>query len=184
MRLPLILFAASVTAACSSEPDVDLTNATPEQVANAMKESGIASDMRQPGLWATTMSVTDMQVPGMPPEMVERMKQTIGAGQRQEVCVTQAEIEKLDSFIGQNNANCTFDTYKVGGGKVSGKATCKPTPEMTQTMTMSGTYTKTTSDMTMTSEITGGAPQMNGTKTTMNVKSERVGDCPAQPKAG
>ena len=99
MRLPLVLLAATLAAACNKEADVDLTNATPEQVANAMKESGIASDMRQPGLWATTMTVTDMQVPGMPPEMVERMKQTLGAGQRQEVCVTQAEIDKLDSFI-------------------------------------------------------------------------------------
>lgn len=184
MRLPLVLLAATLAAACNKETDVDLTNATPEQVANAMKESGIASDMRQPGLWATTMTVTDMQVPGMPPEMVERMKQTLGAGQRQEVCVTQAEIDKLDSFIGQNNANCTFNSYKVGGGKIAGKATCKPTPEVTQTMTMSGSYTKTTSDMTMTSELTGGPAQMNGTKTTMNVKSERVGDCPSQPKAG
>ena len=184
MRLPLVLLAATLAAACNKEADVDLTNATPEQVANAMKESGIASDMRQPGLWATTMTVTDMQVPGMPPEMVERMKQTLGAGQRQEVCVTQAEIDKLDSFIGQNNAKCTFENYKVGGGKVAGKATCKPNAEMTQTMTMQGTYTKTTSDMTMTSQITGGPPQMNGATTTMNVKSERVGECPSAPKAG
>ncbi len=184
MRLSIILLAAAAVASCSSEPAVELTNATPEEVAAKMKESGIASDMRQPGLWATTMTVTEMNVPGMPPEMVERMKATIGAGQRQEVCVTQAEIDKLDSFIGQNNANCTFESYKVGGGKIAGKATCKPTPEMTQTMTMDGTYTKTTSDMTMKSEITGGPPQMSGTKTTMNVKSERVGDCPAEPKAG
>ncbi len=184
MRLPTLLFAAAFVASCSNEPDVELTNATPEEVAAKMKESGIASDMRQPGMWATTMTVTEMTVPGMPPEMVERMKATIGTGQRQEVCVTQAEIDKVDSFIGQNNANCTFESYKVGGGKVAGKATCKPSPEMSQTMTMAGTYTKTTSDMTMTSEITGGPPEMSGTKTTMNIKSERVGDCPAEPKAG
>lgn len=179
MRFPVIFLAATVLAACSNESSVELTNATPAEVANAMKESGAASDMRQPGLWASTMTLVDMQAPGMPAEALQMMKSQMGSGQRQERCVTPEEVEKLDQFVGQNNANCTFETYKVGGGKLEGKATCKPAEGVTQTMTMTGTYTKTASDMTMTSEITGAPPPMGNAKTVMSVKSERIGDCPS-----
>ncbi len=184
MRLVTIMLATAALAACNKAPEVELTNATPQEVATKMKESGVASDMRQPGLWSTTIELVDFQAPGMPPEMLDRMKSQMGSGQKQERCVTQAEVDKLDAFIGQNNANCVFEKYSVGGGKIEGKATCKP-GGMTQTMTMKGTYTKTKSDMTMTSELTGAPPPMGNAKTVMNVKAERVGDCdaPAAPAA-
>jgi hypothetical protein len=184
MRFPAILIATAALAACSSEPAVDLTNASPEQVANAMKESGVATDMRQPGQWASTMTLVSIDAPGMPPEALQMMKAQMGSGQRQERCVTQAEVDKLDQFIGQNNANCVFETYKVGGGKIEGKAKCSPGQGITQTMTMNGTYSNTTSDMTMTSEISGAPPPMGNAKTVMNVKSERIGECTAAPAAG
>ncbi|MEO8618321.1 MAG: DUF3617 domain-containing protein [Sphingomicrobium sp.] len=183
MRLVTIMLATAALAACNKAPEVELTNASPQEVANKMKESGVASEMRQPGLWATTIELVDFQAPGMPPEMLSRMRTQMGSGQKQERCVTKEEVEKLDAFIGQNNANCVFEKYKVSAGQIDGKATCKP-GGMTQTMTMKGTYSKTKSDMTMTSELTGAPPPMGNAKTIMNVKSERVGDCDAKTAAG
>jgi hypothetical protein len=183
MRLVTILLATAALAACNKAPEVEMTNATPQEVANKMKESGVASEMRQPGQWSTTIELVDFQAPGMPPEMLAQMKAQMGSGQKQERCVTKEEVEKLDAFIGQNNANCVFETYKVGNGTIEGKASCKP-GGMTQTMTMKGTYSKTKSDMTMTSQITGAPPPMGNAKTVMNVKSERIGDCAAPKAAG
>ena len=62
-------------AACDRGPEVDLTNATPAEVAKAMKDSGATRTMVRPGKWSSTVAVLEMNSPGMPPEMQAMMKQ-------------------------------------------------------------------------------------------------------------
>ena len=166
-----------VLAACDSGPKVSIENATPEEVAAEMKKSGVAEDLRKPGQWATTMSVVNVEAPGMPPEALNQMRQMMGNGQTTQRCVTEAELKQVESFIGQNNANCVFDHYRVSGGKIDGKAKCTQGP-VNQLMTMNGTFTSDSSDMTIRSETSGGPPGQN-MNVTMNIKSKRLGDCTA-----
>lgn len=172
-----------VLAACDSGPKVSIENATPEQVAAEMKKSGVAEDLRKPGQWETTMSVVNVEAPGMPPEALNQMRAMMGNGQTTQRCVTEAELKQVESFIGQNNANCVFDHYRVSGGKIDGKAKCTQGP-VNQLMTMNGTFTSDSSDMTIRSETSGGPPGQN-MNVTMNIKSKRLGDCtaPAAPDA-
>lgn len=175
MRLAL-LAPVLVLAACDSGPEMSVENATPEEVAAKMKESGVATDLRKPGRWKYTTTIVDVQSPSMPAEMLEQMRTMMGNGQTMERCVTQDEIDKVDAFVGQNDSNCTFEKYEVGGGTVSGKARCEQ-GGMKQVMTMDGSYTPSSSDMTITSEMSGGPGPAGDVKMKMNIKSERVGDC-------
>lgn len=180
--LPLLAFAA-----CDRGPQVSIENATPEEVAAEMKKSGVAEELRKPGQWSTTMSVVEIEAPGMPPEALDQMRRMMGNGQTTERCVTEEELKQVESFIGQNNANCRFEHYRVSGGQIDGKARCRQ-GGVNQQMTMNGSFTADSSDMTIRSETSGGAPGQN-VNVTMNIKSKRLGDCaaaapPAPPAAG
>ena len=178
--LPLLALAA-----CDTGPRVSIENATPEEVAAEMKKSGVAEELRKPGQWQTTMAVVSVEAPGMPPEAVNQMRSMMGNGQTNERCVTAEELKQVESFIGQNNANCRFDHYRVSGGKIDGKARCTQ-GTVIQDMTMNGTFTADSSDMTIRSASSGGPPGQNMT-VTMNIKSKRLGECttpaPAAPPA-
>ena len=76
----------------------------------------------------------------------------------------------------------------VGKGKddtlyalIDGKATCTQ-GAVKQFMTMNGNFTESSSDMTIRSETSGGPPGQNMT-VTMNIKSQRKGDCAASTPA-
>lgn len=190
MRRSIVFVSALLVAACDSGPRVSVENATPEEVAAEMKKSGVAEELRKPGQWQTALSVVDIEAPGMPPEAANQMRTMMGNGQTTERCVTEAELKQVESFIGQNNANCRFDHYRVSGGKIDGKAKCRQ-GAVNQLMTMNGTFTSDSSDMTIRSETSGGPPGQN-MKVTMNIKSRRLGECkpgaataaPAPPSAG
>ena len=168
-------------AACNKGPEVSIENASPEEVAAEMKKSGVAEDLRKPGQWSTTMTVAKLEAPGMPPEALAQMQQMMGNGSTSERCVTAEELKQVDSFIGQNNANCVFDHYKVSGGTIDGKATCTQ-GAVKQLMTMNGDFTADSSDMTIRSETSGGPPGQNMT-VSMNIKSKRLGECTASAPA-
>jgi hypothetical protein len=183
MRRLALLVPALLLAACDSKPEVSIENATPEEVAAEMKKSGVAEDLRKPGEWQTTMTVAQIEAPGMPPEALNQMRQMMGNGQTTERCVTAEELKQVESFIGQNNANCRFDHYRVAGGKIEGKAQCTQ-GAVKQLMTMNGNFTEDSSDMTIRSETSGGPPGQN-MNVTMNIKSKRLGECkPANPAQG
>lgn len=186
MRRLALLVPALLLAACDSKPEVSVENATPEEVAAEMKKSGVAEDLRKPGQWSTTMTIAQIEAPGMPAEALNQMRTMMGNGQTTERCVTAEELKQVDSFIGQNNANCVFDHYRVAGGKIDGKATCTQ-GAVKQLMTMNGDFTENSSDMTIRSETRGGPPGQNMT-VTMNIKSQRKGECqaasPAAPAQG
>jgi hypothetical protein len=170
-----LLAPALLLAGCDRGPKVSIENATPEEVAAAMEKSGVAEQLRKPGEWETIMSVVDIAAPGMPPEALAQMRTMMGNGQSTKRCVTEEELKQVESFIGQNNANCRFDHYRVSGGKIDGKAKCAQGP-VNQQMTMNGSFTADSSDMTIRSETSGGPPGQNMT-VTMNIKSKRLGEC-------
>ena len=186
MRRLAIFMPLLALAACEKKAEVSVENATPEQVAAEMKKSGVAEDLRKPGQWSTTMTIAEVEAPGMPAEALNQMRTMMGNGQTTERCVTAEELKQVDSFIGQNNANCVFDHYRVSGGKIDGKATCTQ-GAVKQMMTMNGDFTEDSSDMTIRSETRGGPPGQNMT-VTMNIKSQRKGECqastPAAPAQG
>src|SRR5689334_3204626 len=92
----LLVIAAMALGACNKSPTVNAKNATPEEVAKKVAESGAAEAMFQPGLWQSKVTIDKFEVPGMPPEMAGQMKSMMaqGAVHDSAKCLTPEEAKK------------------------------------------------------------------------------------------
>jgi maltoporin len=77
-----------------------------------------------------------------------------------------------EDFFGADKS-CRYDHFTMGGGKIDIAMVCKQ-ENMTNTTTMSGTYTPTTYSMDM--NMNGSGPQQ-GMTMKMHVDAQRVGEC-------
>lgn len=173
--LPLICLAA-----CGNEPDVDMKNASAEEVAAEMRKAQ-GDSFVNPGKWQQTVTLVDIDAPGMPPEAKSIMQKAMDRAQVNEVCLTkeQAKNPKEDFFAGADK-NCRYEHFKWGDGKIDAKLNCKH-PQATQTMAMVGSYSPDNYTMTMTAANVGGGPAGEMTMT-MKVDAKRIGECDGKEK--
>lgn len=171
LALPLLMLAA-----CNKEPSVSIDNASADEVARQVKQSGVAEALMKPGKWEYQMTMVDLSAPGMPPARVAQMKQMMSQTKVTDRCVTADDIKKMDAAMGDVPKNCTFDHYEIGGGKIDGKMHCT-NAGMTQETRISGTYTQDSSDVTAINTNSGSTNPMGNMTMTMNMKGKRVGDC-------
>ena len=176
LALPLI-----AVAACSNEPDVKMENASVAEVAKEMRKQGADSSFVEPGKWQQTMTLLEMDAPGMPPEAKQMMQRAMAKAQVHEVCLTpeQAKSPKEDFFSGADK-NCRYEHFNWGDGKIDLKLNCKH-PNATQTMAMVGSYSPEAYTMTMTATNLGGGPA-GGMTMKMKVDAKRIGDCDGKDK--
>jgi hypothetical protein len=164
--------------ACNKGPTVNVKNATGNEVAAAVKQSGVmtSDSIVEPGLWQSKVTVLEMNIPGMPPHYADKMKQSI-AEQRNDTskhCITAAEVKKpKEDFFGADKS-CRYEHFTMGGGRIDIAMVCKQ-QGFTQNTSMSGTYTPTSYSMDMSSNGSGGPEQ--GMTMKMHVDSQRIGEC-------
>jgi hypothetical protein len=154
-RAMLLLSLALPLAACGSRTSVNEKNASVEEVANKVAEVSKAEGTIRPGQWQSTMTIQEMDMPGMPPE-------------------TQDQMKKM--FAG--NDQCRYDHFTMGGGKIDAQMHCNQ-QGTTQTMTMAGTYGPESYAMQMTSKTEGG-PAGEPMSMKMKVEAKRIGECTAK----
>lgn len=176
MRLPILpwiaLSAALALGACSSEKAVTATDASVSDVAKKVAGSGLKFN---PGRWESNMKFVKLKMEGMPPEAQAMMSKIMGKDRIFASCLTKEEAEKPEAkFFGQADDRCKYDTFSMGGGKIEAKMTCKAEGGM-QTMTMSGSYTPDTYDMTM--SINGQGMESKPMSMTMALSAKRNGEC-------
>ena len=181
VSLTLIATAALALAACDKGPQVDLTNATPAEVAKAMKDSGATRTMVRPGKWSSTVAILEMNSPGMPPEMQQKMKAEIGQPRTVEACLTAEQVDNPERMIGTVPASCRYDRYTMGNGKMNGKMRCE-TNGMVQEMTVAGTYSDDQYSLTIDNKTSAPAGAVAGQPVgamsiKMKVDSRRIGEC-------
>lgn len=168
-------------AACGSEPDVKMENATVGEVAQELRKQGADESFVNPGKWQQTVTLMEIDAPGMPPEARQMMQGAMDQAQVHEVCLTpeQAKSPKEDFFTGADQ-NCRYEHFNWGDGKIDLKLNCKH-PNATQTMAMTGTYEPDAYSMTMRMTNEGGGPQGQMTMQ-MKVDARRVGACDGDEK--
>lgn len=179
-----VCIAASIAflGGCNKGPSVELHNATGNQVTTAVKEAGIMSSetMIEPGLWQSKVSVEEMNIPGLPAQYAEKMKQTM-AEHRKEAsshCVTAADVKRpKEDFFGADKS-CRYEHFTMGAGKIDIQMVCREEGS-TQTTSMAGTYTPTSYSLDMSSKGTGEGMQ-SGMTMKMHVDSQRIGECPGK----
>ena len=174
--LPLAAIAA--LAACNKGPTVTADNASGDEVAKKVVAAG-GVDMISPGRWEGTMHVTEMAMPGLPPEAQAKLAAARG-DQKIVSCVTadQVKADKASLFAGMSK-DCKYDHFAMGGGKIDGVATCDNDGHHTRT-TISGTFSSDSYQMAVRSESSGKGPMENMTMA-MSVDAKRVGECRGTP---
>ena len=180
MKYAFVLLACALplltVSACSREPEVDMKNASAQDVANELAEAGGTGVFLSPGKWQASVTIEQMAIPGMPAEMAEKMKGMAGRTQSQETCLTPEEAKRpSERMFAGNDKNCRYDRFTMADGKIDALMKCSANGA-TQTMTMAGTYSGETYNMQMTTEASGGGSNA-GMTMKMRVDAKRVGEC-------
>ncbi len=158
-------------AACGSEPEEKKADMTAEQVAEKLKGMKI-----EPGQWEATNEIVSATAPGVP---ADALKQMVGQKSTVSNCITpeQAAKPSANFLAAQQNNNCSYQDWKMDGGKMTGTMTCQGGQMPGKViMNMSGDYGPTSYDLAMDMNTTGLPGGM-----TMNIKAKttgrRVGEC-------
>ena len=167
--------AAALIAGCSGgDADADANGSV--SVKEAVEAARADMPRPRPGLYKTTVVMTGLDIPGLPPEMAGH-----GAGMTttSEHCLSQAEVDKgYEELIKQGqDGECSYERFDFKGGSVDAVMVCNAQGRAAR-MELTGTTTPTTADLeaSMAMDFDGvGKGTMRFT-----AKHERVGDCPAK----
>lgn len=130
----------------------------------------------EPGNWEATSRMTDVQLPGdLPPQAADMMRGMFGGeGMTTQSCVTQDQLDNAPERIFQEtNGECRYTEFDMSGGQLHAIAQCN-TDQGTMDMSMDGSYTDTTYDMTMSMR---GDMGMGPMTMTFDVTGRRLGPC-------
>ncbi|MFO6448438.1 DUF3617 domain-containing protein [Erythrobacter sp. NE805] len=168
--------AALLLVGCSDAGSADADAEGKLSLGEAAKEVEAAGLKPQPGLYRTTVTMTDLQIPGLPPEMKGH-----GAGMTTTVedCLTAEEVGKgFEEMVKQGqNGDCGYESFALAGNKLDAVMVCKAEGREVRS-TLSGTASATGADLVATTQMAfDGAGK--GTMTA-SVKHERIGECAAK----
>ena len=175
MRIQALFIAAVLPLAACGSPAVDEENASVEEVAEKVREASSDEGLLRPGKWQTSVSIEEMDMPGMPPEAAERMKSMMAMTQTSEMCLSPEEAKQpKGDFFGASD-NCRYDHFRMGSGKIDAAMRCTQGGG-TQLMEMDGKYSRDSYAMNMKSRMEGG-PTGKPITMQMKVEAKRVGEC-------
>ena len=174
MKLPLLAMPLIALAACDTGPTVEADNAKPSEVAEQMRDAVGGETFVRPGKWLSTVTIQEMDMPGMPPEFSAKMKEAMVAKQV-ETCLTPEQAKRPQGDFFAADKSCQYDHFEMKGGKLNATMRCAR-DGMSQATSMTGNYSPDAYDMTMSTKVEGSGPQ-SGMTMKMQVAAKRVGDC-------
>jgi hypothetical protein len=178
---PIVIIACTLTlAACNRSSKVDEKNASVAEVAQKVREASADQSFVRPGRWESKVTIDKFEVPGMPPEMAQRMKSMMAEKQEHGfiTCLTPEDVKrpKEDFFAGKNN-ECRYDHFTMGGGKIDAVMRCNGTSGSAPVMQMAGTYSPDSYQMQTSMKMDGGSGTQEGMSMQMRIEAHRVGEC-------
>ena len=177
-RVTIAAAAVLMLAACggSGDGEADRTadKAEAESGAGSAAAGGAAFAMN-PGEWEMTVQMVRMSAPGVPAGAMPQAPATTVR-----TCLTPEQASQpTPGFLtggGQAGAdsNCTYENFSNAGGRIQGTVQCTM-PEGTMRMTLDGTVTATSYEMTQQTQMSGA----NQMEMENRITGRRVGDCPS-----
>lgn len=163
-------------AGCGGSPE-EPPQPDPAKAAAAKARPKVPSDIRfSPGRWESSVKIEKLDLGNLPPQVKQTIESELGRERKFAYCLTPEEAAKPDSrfFNRGGSDDCTYDEYTMAGGHLDVKMSCK-TPQGTQKVTLTGTYSASTYSMTMATsgDAAMGAPMLM----TMSLSSRRAGNC-------
>ncbi|MBV8686423.1 MAG: DUF3617 domain-containing protein [Alphaproteobacteria bacterium] len=124
-----------------------------------------------PGEWEVAFETTDVSGSGLPPAAIAAMR---GQKETRRECITPEEARKPIKMNGEENKDCDYSKFSMGGGRMSGTITCGNAKTARVALTMNGTFSARSYDYaaSMTTEARGVNMTMG-----MKATGRRVGDC-------
>jgi len=148
----------------------------------ALAGCGDSNVTMQPGRYETKATITEINLPGAPPQVAEMMK--AAAQQTQTACLTPDDVTDPSRKLAprQNPGSaCSENTFEWKGGDINGKLRCNlPQGEVKADMT--GSYTADSFNMEVKTDM--AVPGKANERGTINLRAEgrRVGDCDGTEK--
>ena len=180
MKAIVLMACALPLAACNKGPQVNEKNASVAEVAQKDRASAGNEAFVRPGLWESKVTIEKFDIPGMPPEMAQRMKTMMAENQEHgfQTCLTPEDVKrpKEDFFAGKNN-ECRYEHFTMGGGKIDAAMHCGGKDGGTQVMQMAGTYSPDSYQMQTSMDMKRGARPEGSMTMAMRVEAKRVGEC-------
>jgi hypothetical protein len=178
---PIVLVASiAALAACNSSPKVDEKNASIAEVAQKVREAGAGQSFVRPGRWESKVTIEQFDIPGMPPEMAQRMKTMMAERQEHgfETCLTPEDVKRpREGFFAGKNNQCRYEHFTMGGGKIDALMRCDSKSGGAPIMQMAGTYSPDSYQMQTSMKMAGGTSADGGMSMQMRIDAKRVGEC-------
>ena len=160
-------------AGCHNQASVEAKDASAQTVANKVAASGIKPN---PGRWEATMKFEQIDFSGVPANLRDAVRQSLGQTQTFAKCLTQAEADKPEAGFFQNGADdkaCRYDNFSMAGGRLDATYTCSHDGSK-ETISMEGTYSADAYDVhTKMSGTADGKPM----KMAVAMSAKRTGQC-------
>jgi hypothetical protein len=169
----LLAAPAFVLASCGGAPSGPQSK---EQVATEMAKA----EKLKPGKYETVVTVSKIDLPGMPPQAKEQMQAMMGKPTKSEHCLTPEKADQgVKEMLGKMNGDCTYSNFDVSGSAVTGTMACKaPAGGATMNASFEGVQTAESSRINIKTEVSQpGGPGKMTMEAAMEMK--RVGDCKA-----
>ncbi len=167
MRLPIVLplFVLLLLGACNKPAEP------------AAKAAAALDEVQfKPGLYQTKVEIKQLDMPGMPPQVVAMMKSKM-LTQPLTYCLTPEDAAKGVQAMKERmgTGQCRFDKFNASGGTIDSDMTCNGGGKGEMHAVVHGTYTETGNVMAASVDVgmgpTGKMHMEQATTTT------RIGDC-------
>ena len=188
MKSNVVLIASiAALAACNKSPEVHAQNASVAEVAQKVREAGVADEgFLNPGQWRAVSTLEDMAMPGMTAQAQAQMKQIMGKASNAtfEYCLTPEEAKQPSGrfFSGKDKGNCRYEHFNMGDGKIDAVMRCEGDQGGAMTMAMNGTFSPDAYTSHGEMKIDGG--REGGMTMKMRTEAKRIGECNSKTAQG
>lgn len=179
MRLVLAtpLAVGLVLSACGDSGNAD---ADGDGVVSTEEMSAAVADREpmQPGEYRLSMELVELVDPESSPQELEQARAFFGmmGSMAPPQCMTAEELDggMMDVAEGMQSGDCEVTSMNVSGADMNAEMSCQSNSGGIATVTIAGTQTSTSSEMTMTAVEPSDAGDK---RLTMRIGMERIGDC-------
>lgn len=175
---PIILTSAL---ACLALAACDGADKGPKTLDQAKAEAQ-QMERPEPGQYSQTTKFTKFDVPGAPPAMAEQIKGMMqDKGETTTYCLSKEDSEKgfEEMFKKVGEGECKYERFDASASTIDAVLVCDTGQGSNARLAMSGTVSKTGSNVKVDVEQKNSKTPMGNANLAMEVSSKRIGDCPA-----
>lgn len=182
----MVAVLAFALSACGDSGEAE-RNAAGEVTKEGMEREMANAVRMTPGQYDVRMESVRFDVPGMPAEQAQMMRQIMaGVGsQVQSQCVTeeQARGNMEEMYRGLAQGNCSMQRFDISGDRMTGQMTCDAGGGRSSEIAINGTMGATRSETTMVMTLRDASLPQGRAEMEMRVTMNRTGDCAADAAA-